>query len=98
MHESHCLSLADLYLKSWTKSFLSGLNLYKEVVCPQIKRTSIRSDVCVGPSRIRGIKVLGLYTPYGGFNSASQISRKLGVFDQKLEESHYLFDYLFDIY
>ena len=41
--------------------------------------------------------MLGLYTPYGGFNSASQISRKLGVFDQKLEESHYLFDYLFDI-
>ena len=38
------------------------------------------------------------YTPYEGFSSANQVSRKLGVFDRKLEEStHYFTDILINI-
>ena len=37
------------------------------------------------------------YTPYEGFNLAIQISRKLGVFDPKLEERHFIVLCYFDI-
>ena len=38
------------------------------------------------------------YTPYEGSNLASQMSRKLEVFDRKLEGSHSLFCTYFDKY
>ena len=37
-------------------------------------------------------------TPYEGLNLAIQISRKLGVFDRKLEGKHYTFHCYSDIY
>ena len=37
-------------------------------------------------------------TPYEGLNLANQISRKLGVFDRKLEGNHYTFHCYSDIY
>ena len=39
-----------------------------------------------------------LNTPYEGLNLANQISRKLGVFDRKLEENHSTFHCYSDIY
>ena len=37
------------------------------------------------------------YTPYEGFNLANQISRKLEVFDRKLEGRHFIFLFYFDM-
>ena len=44
----------------------------------------------------RGGKRLG-YTPYEGLNLANHISRKLGVFDRKLEGNHSIFHCYSDI-
>ena len=38
------------------------------------------------------------YTPYEGLNLDNQISRKLGVFDRKLEGNHFIFHCYSDIY
>ena len=37
------------------------------------------------------------YTPYKGSNLANQISRKLGVFDRKLDGRDFIFVYEFDM-
>ena len=39
-----------------------------------------------------------LYTPYEGLNLANEKSRKLEIFDRKLEGNHYLFYSYFDDY
>ena len=38
------------------------------------------------------------YTPYEGLNLPNQISRKLGVFDRKLEGNHSIFHCYSNIY
>ena len=38
------------------------------------------------------------YIPYEGLNLTNQISRKLGVFDRKLEKRCKLFYHYFDLY
>ena len=40
----------------------------------------------------------GWYKPYEGLSSANPIGRKLGVFGRKLEGSHSMFYFYFDIY
>ena len=43
-------------------------------------------------------QICSRYTPYEGLNLANQISRKLGIFDRKLDENHSIFHCYSDIY